>query len=102
MNLGEVLRDAAAGFEDVDASQGAGEQHWSCSGQMFAVLAADGGSAEFLLDSAVAAAATRTRDTTASVRGSGWIRFSPDELDVHAVDRATAWFASARRRQARN
>ena len=99
MNLGEVLRDAAAGFEDMDESKDAGEQRWSCGGQMFAVLAADGASAEFLLDSAVAAAATRTPDTTASVRGAGWIRFSPAELDPHAVDRATAWFASARRRQ---
>jgi hypothetical protein len=56
------------------------------------------GVAEFRLDPLVAKAALRTPDTQPSERGPDWLRFSPQALDGHAVDRAEAWFASAWRR----
>ena len=40
----------------------------------------------------------RTPDTADSARGADWVAFSPPELDQHAIDRATAWLASAWRR----
>ena len=46
----------------------------------------------------MASAALRTPDTAASPRGSDWVAFAPAELDRHAIDRATAWLASAWRR----
>jgi hypothetical protein len=46
----------------------------------------------------VAKAALRTPDTAGSGRGVDWVAFSPPELDQHAIDRATAWLASAWRR----
>jgi hypothetical protein len=57
--------------------------------------------AEFRLDPPVAAAALRTPDTGPSRRGEGWVRFRPDVLDHHALDRAEAWFGSAWRRAER-
>jgi hypothetical protein len=46
----------------------------------------------------VAAAAQRTPDTSSSTRGPDWVRFSPTDVDGHAVDRAVAWLGSAARR----
>jgi hypothetical protein len=62
--------------------------------------AAGGGAAEFRLDPLVAKAALRTPDTESSNRGPDWVRFGPQALDGHAVDRAEAWLASAWRRAA--
>ena len=59
----------------------------------FAVL--DGGALEVRLDPTVAAAALRTPDTDASLRGHGWVTFSPSVLDQLAVDRAAAWLEYA-------
>ena len=98
MTLVEVLEGAAADLPDVARDASSGDTTWARSGRPFAVLAEDGSSAEFELDVNVAAAAVRTPDTTPSNRGSGWVRFSPRDLDPHAVDRATAWFISAHRR----
>lgn len=99
MILREVLGDAAAGLADTEAATGAGgETTWSRGGRPFAVLSGDGNAAEFRLDAAVAAAATRTPDVVPSGRGSGWVRFQPAVLDDHGADRAAAWFASAHRR----
>ncbi len=47
------------------------------------------------LSKAVAGAAIRTPDTTASPRGPEWVRFEPAELDDHAIDRAVAWLGFA-------
>ena len=104
MTLREVLAEAAATFEDVTRSEpdsGPGITApitWTRAGTAFAILEPGGGVVEFALDPAVATAATRTPDVARSERGPGWIRFAPATLDGHAVDRATAWFASAARR----
>ncbi len=99
MNLGDLLTDVAAGFADVDAvnERDAG-MTWSCLGRPFAVVSADGDSAEFALDPPVAAAAARTPGVAPSAHGPGWVLFRPAVLDGHAADRAAAWFASAHRR----
>jgi hypothetical protein len=63
---------------------------------LFASLASE--AAEFRLREEVGAAALRTPNVTASVRGAGWVRFAPRHLDGHARDRALAWLESAWRR----
>ena len=92
--LGEVAGDLEAVERSGDTTTGAVE--WSIGGRVFA--AAVGGRAEFRLDPMVAAAALRTPDTGPSGRGNDWVAFTPRELDQHALDRATAWLASAWRR----
>ena len=62
---------------------------WSRGGRPFAALGENG--VEIRLDRPVAAAATRTPDTAPSSRGEEWIRFDPQELDGHALDRLRAW-----------
>jgi hypothetical protein len=99
--LRELLERAADELANVEATHAAdGTMTWTCAGHSFAVLSADGSTAEFALDPAVAAAASRTPDAAPSGRGAGWVRFSPIVLDDHAVDRARAWFESAQRRTA--
>lgn len=71
---------------------------WSRAGTAFAALGPAG--IEIRLDRPIAAAATRTPDTAPSPRGPEWIRFSPRELDGHAVDRLRAWLELAYRRAA--
>jgi hypothetical protein len=101
--LRDVLDEAAAGLPEIETSIAPdGSIAWSRAGQPFAVLSPDGTDAEFALDVAVAAAAARTPDVAISGRGPGWVRFSPNALDDHAVDRAVAWFASAHRRLGRD
>jgi hypothetical protein len=102
LNLGDVLREAAAAVADIEsATEPGGEILWSSAGRPFAVLDEDGSAAEFGLDPAVAAAAVRTPDVVPSSRGPGWVRFNPAVFDDHGFDRATAWFASAHRRASR-
>lgn len=99
MTLRDLLADAAGQLDDVETTLVAdGAITWSRGGRAFAALAPDGGSAEFGLDPAVAAAAARTPDVEPSSRGGGWVCFAPAELDDHAADRAVAWLASAHRR----
>jgi hypothetical protein len=50
---------------------------------------------EVRLRPAIAAAALRTPDVTASPRGAGWVRFAPAAFDDFARDRAVAWLESA-------
>ena len=71
---------------------------WTRGTAAFAALGPDG--IEIRLDRAVAAAATRTPDTAPSRRGPGWIRFNPQDLDPHAIDRLRAWLELAYRRAA--
>ena len=96
--LAAVLDDAATDLEDAERSAaGNGDAvEWSIGGISFAAVS--GGRAEFRLDPMVASAALRTPDTSPSTRGRDWVAFSPAELDQHAIDRATAWLASAWRR----
>ncbi len=99
MRLGELLDAEAAELAGAKRSVAPErEVTWSRGGRAFAVLSGDGSVAEFRLDEAVATAATKTPETTASQRGPGWVRFAPVDLDDHAADRAVAWLASAHRR----
>ena len=99
MTLGELLAESAIDFAGCSVEAGAdGGRTWSRNRRPFAALSADGRTAEFLLDPAVADAAVRTPDVRPSARGGGWVAFAPAELDDHATDRAVAWFASAYRR----
>ena len=103
--LAVLVKELAAELPDVVGSGGpgapgavraTGATTLSHRGMAFAVLGPT--AIEFRLDPAIAAAATRTPDTAPSPRGPEWVRFSPRELDGHAVDRLEAWFELAYRR----
>ncbi len=98
MTLGDLLRAAAAdaGVGTTDLPDGG--TAFAVGATTVAAMSADGATAEFRLDPAVALAAQRTPDTTASERGPDWVRFTPATLDPHAADRAVAWLGSAARR----
>jgi hypothetical protein len=96
VTLHELLGEAVGDLDDVEAVEATDGVEWRRGGRAFA--AAGGGAAEFRLDPLVAKAALRTPDTQPSNRGAEWVRFSPQALDDHAVDRAEAWLASAWRR----
>ncbi len=99
MNLRDLLEEEAADLPGTEPTTGPdGSLTWVRTGRTFATASADGSSAEFALDPAVADAAARTPDVTPSERGPGWVVFAPLELDDHAADRAVAWLASAHRR----
>jgi hypothetical protein len=99
MTLRELLEAAVSELPGIASAVGPDRSvTWSRGGRTFAVANADGASAEFALDPAVADAAARTPDVTASGRGAGWVTFTPTALDDHAADRAVAWLASAHRR----
>ena len=99
MTLRDLLADEAADLPGaVCAVASDGSATWSRSGREIAIVSADGSSAEFALDPAVADAAARTPDVALSDRGPGWVVFAPADLDDHAADRAVAWLASAHRR----
>jgi len=99
LTLAEVLAAAAEGLAGVVAAAGDGGTTWSIDGRPFAAVASD--RAEFHLDPLVARAALRTPDAGPSPRGADWVAFAPTVLDDPAVDRAEAWFLSARRRASR-
>ena len=69
---------------------------WSRHGKPYAALGPNG--IEIRLDRPIAAAAARTPDTAPSSRGVDWIRFNPQELDGHALDRLRAWLELGYRR----
>jgi hypothetical protein len=99
VNLRDLLEEEAVDLPGTEPILGPdGSLTWVRIGRPFAAASADGSSAEFALDPAVADAATRTPDVTPSERGPGWVVFTPRELDDHAADRAVAWLASAHRR----
>ena len=99
MNLRELLEEEGGDLPGIETTvESDGTITWARGSRTFAVAAADGSSAEFALDPAVADAAARTPDVTLSSRGPGWVTFTPAELDDHAADRAAAWLASAHRR----
>jgi len=100
VTLADVLLAAAgqAGVAAEPAGDGAAGMIWAFGGQPFATLDATGSTASFRLDTDLAAAARRTPDTAASSRGAEWVAFTPRNLDGHAADRASAWFAAAGRR----
>ncbi len=69
---------------------------WSRRGTPYAALGPNG--IEIRLDRLIAAAAARTPGTAPSARGADWIRFNPQELDGHALDRLRAWLELGYRR----
>lgn len=103
-SLPQLVREIAGGLPDALASSapgapGAGPavatSTFSRGAVAFAVLSAGG--IEIRLEPAIAAAASRTPDTAPSPRGMEWVRFSPRELDAHAIDRLRAWLELAHR-----
>ena len=81
VTLRDLLVDAVGQLDDVEAALTPdGAIAWSRVGRAFSILAADGASAEFGLDPAVAAAAARTPDVEPSSRGAGWITFAPGRV----------------------
>lgn len=100
MTLRDVLAAAAdeAGITPAVSSEPDNGTTWAAGGRPFATLDVTGAIASFQLDAELAAAARRTPDTAASPLGPTWVVFSPREIDQHAIDRATAWFAAAFRR----
>ena len=99
MTLRDLLEEEARELTGISTTVAAdGSIEWRRGDRPLAVVAGDGMVAEFALDPAVADAAARTPDVTASERGPGWVRFAPTVLDDHAADRAVAWLASAHRR----
>jgi hypothetical protein len=95
-SLVAILDSAAAELEEVEGRGGSSGFEWTIGGIVFAAAGPDG--ADFRLAPRVVSAAMRTPDTHPSPRGPDWVRFSPATLDGHAIDRATAWLASAWRR----
>jgi hypothetical protein len=93
VTIRDVLEEAAAEIDGVDEVELEDGVEWRVGGRPFAL--ANDVAAEFGLDELVARAAMRTPDVTASVRGPGWVRFSPHTMDDPAVDRAEAWLTSA-------
>ena len=98
-SLAAIVEAAAFDLEAVDCRATADGAEWSIGGVTFAAIKADAAdAAEFRLAPAVVEAALRTPGTARCVRGPDWIEFRPAEIDRHAIDRATAWLASAWRR----
>jgi hypothetical protein len=95
-SLAAIVEAAATDLEAVDRRVTADGPEWSIGGVTFAAIKAN--AAEFRLARAVVEAALRTPGTARSARGPDWIEFRPAEIDRHAIDRATAWLASAWRR----
>jgi hypothetical protein len=99
VTLDDLLAEAAADLAGVTiGTDPSGATIWSRGDKVFAAVSVDGSVASFRLDPAIAAAAVRTPDTTASGRGDGWVDFAPETIDDHAEDRAVAWLESAHRR----
>ena len=92
------LDDAAAELEDAERTAAADGStvEWSIAGITFAAIS--GGRAEFRLDPHGREGGVADAGHADSGRGADWVAFSPPELDQHAIDRATAWLASAWRR----
>ena len=80
----------------VDVRRDGASVSFAGGGAVFAVLGGD--ILEVALDATVLKAALKTPDTAASVRGPGWIAFSPQAVDRFALDRADAWVRFAHRR----
>jgi len=97
VGLLSALETAAA--ELPDATQGLdvdGATTWTRAGVRFAILRDAG--VDLRVGVLIGAAAMLTSDTVTSGEGSDWVAFAPPELDDHALDRLTAWFAAAHRR----
>jgi hypothetical protein len=97
-SLDERIEAVVAGLAGVERRRASDGVAYAVNGRVFAVLGED--HLETALDPVVSKAALKTPDTTASVRGAGWIAFAPPSIDRFALDRAEAWVRSAHRRAA--
>ena len=94
-----ALEAAAAELPDATQDLGVdGATTWTRAGVRFAILRDAG--VDLRVGVLIGAAAMHTPDTVTSAEGSDWVAFAPPELDQHALDRLTAWFAAAHRRAA--
>ena len=97
-SLDERVGAVIAELGGVDVRSDGASVSFAAGGAVFAVLSGD--LLEVALDATVLKAALKTPDTAASVRGPGWIAFSPQAVDRFALDRAEAWVRFAHRRAA--
>lgn len=95
-SLDERVEAVIGELEGVERTRDGESVTYSVGGLPFAVLMQD--VLEASLDPAVARAALKTGNTMPSLRGQGWIAFTPDVIDRFALDRADAWVRSAYRR----
>jgi len=95
-SLDERVGAVIAELGGVDVRSDGASVSFAAGGAVFAVLSGD--LLEVALDATVLKAALKTPDTAASVRGPGWIAFSPQAVDRFALDRAEAWVRFAHRR----
>ena len=96
--LAAVLEEAAATLEDAEQAEDetTGAVTWSIGGRLFATVCVTAQSSGSTRPSRPPRFERRT--PSPSGRGTDWVAFAPAELDRHAIDRATAWLASAWRR----
>ncbi len=95
-SLDERVGAVIAELGGVDVRRDGTSVSFAVGGAVFAALG--GGVLDVALDATVLKAALKTPDTAASVRGPGWIAFSPQAVDRFALDRAEAWVRFAHRR----
>jgi hypothetical protein len=93
--LASQLAALAAVDPEVEVRSTLGVTEYAVRGVPFATVERLGGS--FRLPPEVAAAALRTGGVGRSERGREWVTFEPSTWDRYALDRASAWFALARR-----
>lgn len=91
-----VLADLVAETPGVERSTTAEAIVFSAEGRQFGAV--EGDVIELRLDRAIASAALRTPDTSASERGPEWVRYQPASLEGYDLDRLEAWFGLAQRR----
>lgn len=96
--LDERVEGVIADLDGIERRRDGESVTYLAGGTPFAVLMED--VLEVSLDPVVAAAALRTANTMRSIRGAGWVAFTPDAIDRFALDRAEAWVRSAHRRAA--
>jgi hypothetical protein len=98
LTIESILHELASAMTGVTSATSGASRTWGLDDRPFAILAA--GVIELRLDPAVAAAASRTPDASASSRGPEWVRFEPATLEGHDLDRLVAWFGLAHKRAA--
>lgn len=92
--VGAVIEE----LEGVARTRDGGREMLAVGGRVFAILGDE--TLDVALEGSVARAALATPDTRPSLRGAGWVTFSPAVTDRFALDRAEAWVRFAHRRAA--
>jgi hypothetical protein len=97
--LASIVADAGAELDQVVVVETGSDVRYRRGDTVFAVVHGD--TLEVELGADIAAAASRTPDTSLSAVGEGWVTFSPRSLDGQVVDRVSAWVIMAWKRAAR-